>query len=139
MFHEYQHHLFHTIYGTPEFTDVVWKFYNELAAHMFEELFAAYLPRHYFERAHRGGLPRVIKRQLQNGDGYGAITLIYDLMVPPRHNQLPFYRFLMPAKEGYLDKHELVHVVDSSFHPDPDLAEQFEIIAKRYWQVQAKQ
>ena len=138
MFHEYQHHLFHTIYGTPEFTNIVWKFYNELAAHIFEELFAAYLPNQFFERAHRGGLPRIIKRQLENGDGYDAIALIYDLMVPPQSDREPFYRFMMPAKDGYLDKRELVHAIDSSFQPDPILVDAYTTIATDYWQRAAR-
>ena len=138
MFHEYQHHLFHTIYGTPEFTNIVWKFYNELAAHMFEELFAAYLPSRYFEHAHRGGLPRIIKRQLEKGDGYDAIALIYDLMVPPQSDREPFYQFMMPAKDGYLQKRELVHAIDNTFQPDPTLVDEYTAIATDYWQRAAR-
>ena len=139
MFHEYQHHLYHTIYGTPQFPDIVWKFYNELTAHTLEDLFADYLPPRYFERAHRGGLPRIIKRHLENGDGYRTISVIYDLMVPPGAKRVPFYRFMVPVKAGYIDKRELVHSIDETFHPNSTLVDEFAIISERYWQNQAQQ
>lgn len=136
MFHEYQHYLFHSIYGTPSNSDIVWKYYNELAAHMFEELFAAYLPAHYFERAHRGGLPHVIRQHLEKNRGYRAVALISNLMLPTQSDRSPFYKFLLPVTAGFISRSELIYAIDESFHPDTQLARELSDAALQYWQKQ---
>lgn len=132
LFHEYQHHLFHRIYGTPEWTDIVHKFYNELAAHLFEALFAVYLPDHYFLRPHRGRLPKQIVHHLRHHDGRAAMALIYDVVVR-EDSPRPVYRFLQPAWDRYISKEELLNTIDTTFHPDPVQADALAAAATDYW------
>jgi hypothetical protein len=131
LFHEYQHYLFHTIYQTPHVTDIVWKFYNELAAHVFENILASYLPAHYFRTRHRGGLPLYVRTLLRKQEGQRVIAVMYDLMVPD--NQDPFYIFLLPASRGYIQKEDLVASFDEEFQPDPRMALELQGISAEYF------
>lgn len=132
LFHEYQHYLFHTIYGTPPRSDIVRKFYNELAAHIFGAIFSTYLPRHYFQGGTLSRYTVGVQRRLLEHKGYEAIDLTYDLMVP-RRNRAPMYSFLLPTAFGYIDKRELVESIDERFHPNPEIAENLQEIAAEYF------
>ncbi len=134
LFHEYQHHLFHTIYGTPDRSDIVRKFYNELSAHIFEGLFASYLPSRYFIRPHRGGRPQRIRQLLQDRNGEAAIEWIYDWMVPGLDHP-PVYSFLRPAWLGHIGKKELIDSINQTFHPDEEAAQQLQDIATDFWET----
>ena len=131
LFHEYQHHLFHTIYGTPEYTDIARKFYNELAAHLLENLLAVYLPQNYFQGNYRGGLPQYVYTLLRTHEGEKVLELFYDLMVPT--DQDPFYQFLLPATKGSVKKADMLQAIDQDFQPDPVLADALKKIARDYF------
>lgn len=121
LFHEYQHHLFHTIYGTPKNNDIVRKFYNELSAYIFEFLLANYLPYEAFE-PHRGHLPRLTQNYLKEGEIEKIYKIILEMMLPNELRSKPIYSFLNPIVENIVDPQELIDGINEDFHPDEDLA-----------------
>lgn len=136
LFHEYQHYLFHTIYGTPPYTDIVRKFYNELAAHLFENLLTTYIPEPYFEIPHRGELPEAIREFLENSQGEAAIEVLTNWMIPDDPERPPIYGSLLPVSDGYIDKSELLDAIDDEFNPDPQMAEGLQRMAEEYYDLE---
>lgn len=129
LFHEYQHHLLHTIMGSPRRDDLVGLFYNELAAHLFEDLFAAYLPASYFEKPYRGSLPVQLKRLLSQGQSEKAMLLLLRLLSKIRtEDDSLFYEFLAPVESGAVDAQDVVDAISQDFVPDE---EKSEIIRRR--------
>lgn len=120
LFHEYQHYLFHSIYGTPAEHDIVRQFYNEAAAYLFEWLLTSYLPAEYFVQPN--GLPAHIRGQLQRGDGSGALQIAYQAMAPTPGDTNALYRFLQPVADGRIQVPELLGAIDANFQPDPGRA-----------------
>jgi len=136
LFHEYQHHMFHSIYGTPEKTDIVRKFYNELTGYLFEFLLLSYIPPKLFINGHhRGEDPRDIRELLKESRSYEVIAIVYEWMFLPGNKPLPIYVFLKPVAQGLIQKDDLVFSINAEFHPDPDIADDLQDISEDYFGV----
>ena len=123
LFHEYQHHLHNTIWGSPRRDDVAGLFYNELAAHLFEDLLAAYLPASYFPSPYRGALPAHLKRLLDQDKGGEAMGVILrGLLRMHSEDGRLFYAFLEPVKDGFIDSEELLETITEDFVTDEEKA-----------------
>lgn len=135
LFHEYQHHLFHKIYGTPEETDIVWKFYNEAAAYIFEALLATYLPQSYFEAPHRGDFPRTLRGMLERGEAKEGVALVAALLADLKNaDGSLFYPFFAPVEDKFIQLEEVVDAVDESFTPRKEVAADLQNLAEEYYE-----
>lgn len=121
LFHEYQHHLFHTLYGTPNQTDILRKYYNEASAYLFEFLLASYMPYQAYT-PHRGRLPQLTKKWLKDGDVTRSLEIITNMLAPDDESKRLFYSFMRPVREGLVSKSDLIDGINPDFHPDEEWA-----------------
>jgi len=135
MFHEYQHFLFHTIYGTPDSTDISRLFYNELAAYFFERLFSYYLPDDYFLSGRHSRFTEMVHDSLATGQARKGMSTILRMMEKLREDCQSLYPYMQAVDEGAIGEDELLDSIDSTFTVDPRRAEDLQQAMRLYYRT----